>query len=97
MSNTARSLLVPVDESKASRYVFKWVLDNILRDGDKVHLLHVVKPGRYVLLSSVWIAERFVHVRMRLCTCFDSTEDFACRVSWLMNSLKTRPFRTKTW
>mmetsp|Transcript_4572 Transcript_4572/g.13241 ORF Transcript_4572/g.13241 Transcript_4572/m.13241 type:complete len:88 (+) Transcript_4572:954-1217(+) len=60
MSNTARSLLVPVDESKASRYVFKWVLDNILRDGDKVHLLHVVKPGRYVLLSSGLMVDEFV-------------------------------------
>lgn len=47
-----RHLLVPVDESKASQRVLQWTLDNLYREGDEIHLFHVVPPGQYVVLST---------------------------------------------
>jgi nucleotide-binding universal stress UspA family protein len=37
-----RDVLVPVDDSEASEVVLNWVVDNIVKEGDEVHLLHVI-------------------------------------------------------
>ncbi|KAG1670774.1 hypothetical protein FOA52_014002 [Chlamydomonas sp. UWO 241] len=55
---SSRAILVPLDESNASKNVFKWTLENIVRDGDKLHLFHVVKPGqRYWVATGLMMDE----------------------------------------
>ncbi|GBF98512.1 adenine nucleotide alpha hydrolase [Raphidocelis subcapitata] len=48
----ARKILVAVDESKASDATFSWALENLYRQGDEVHLIHVIPPGKRVLVSA---------------------------------------------
>ncbi|KAG1670773.1 hypothetical protein FOA52_014001 [Chlamydomonas sp. UWO 241] len=52
MSLPLRHLLIPVDESKASRDAFQWTIDQMYRQGDTVHLLHVVAPGVRVVINT---------------------------------------------
>lgn len=47
-----RHLLVAVDESQASVKAFQWTLDELYREGDVIHVFHVIPPGQYVVLSS---------------------------------------------
>ncbi|KAL3155908.1 hypothetical protein ABBQ32_012905 [Trebouxia sp. C0010 RCD-2024] len=54
--NGARALLLPVDDTDESERACQWAAENIYRQGDTVHLLHVVPepsmvhvwPGMYV-------------------------------------------------
>lgn len=47
-----RHILIPVDESASSDKVVAWAAENFVREGDAVHLLHVIPPGQYVVLST---------------------------------------------
>lgn len=38
----SRNILIPVDDSDAAENVVGWVLDNIYREGDELHLLHII-------------------------------------------------------
>ncbi|KAG1670775.1 hypothetical protein FOA52_014003 [Chlamydomonas sp. UWO 241] len=52
MSLALRHLLIPVDESKASRNAFQWAIDHLYRPGDTVHLFHVVTAGVKVFINT---------------------------------------------
>lgn len=41
-SETGRKLLLPVVDSKECEQCFEWVLDNLLREGDELHFVHVI-------------------------------------------------------
>lgn len=47
-----RNILVAVDESPAAKKVFEWTLENLYKEGDMVHVFHVIPPGQYIVLSS---------------------------------------------
>ncbi|KAI8476104.1 MAG: hypothetical protein J3K34DRAFT_402100 [Monoraphidium minutum] len=46
-----RKVLVAVDESKASDKTFAWALDNMIRPGDEMHLIHVIPPGSRLVVT----------------------------------------------
>jgi nucleotide-binding universal stress UspA family protein len=39
---SARVLLIAVDDSNDSQKAFEWAVHNLYRDGDEVHLVHVI-------------------------------------------------------
>lgn len=41
-----RSILIPIDGTHESEYVVDWAINNFYREGDQMHLLHVI-PKRY--------------------------------------------------
>eukprot|EP00884_Botryococcus_braunii_P008826 jgi/Botrbrau1/17945/Bobra.50_1s0040.1 len=48
MPEVSRHLLVCVDDNEASEHAVKWVLEDLYRRGDELHLVHVVLVfGRY--------------------------------------------------
>jgi len=47
-----RHILVPVDESAGAAKACNWALENFYREGDVLHLFHVIPPGQYVVLST---------------------------------------------
>lgn len=46
-----RNILIGVDESQASEKAVGWAVDNLYKEGDEVHLFHVIPPGTYMLLA----------------------------------------------
>eukprot|EP00882_Tetradesmus_deserticola_P033303 GHRQ01038030.1.p1 GENE.GHRQ01038030.1~~GHRQ01038030.1.p1 ORF type:complete len:113 (-),score=12.64 GHRQ01038030.1:315-653(-) len=42
MEASDRVLLIAVDDSEHSQKAFLWALDNLHREGDSIHLVHVV-------------------------------------------------------
>jgi hypothetical protein len=38
---------------QASKRALGWCVDNIYRQGDELHLLHVIPPGTYMLLAVI--------------------------------------------
>eukprot|EP00879_Flechtneria_rotunda_P003575 GHRR01003809.1.p1 GENE.GHRR01003809.1~~GHRR01003809.1.p1 ORF type:complete len:175 (+),score=39.74 GHRR01003809.1:47-526(+) len=42
MESANRVLVIAVDDSDDSQKAFQWTIDNIYRDGDELHVLHVV-------------------------------------------------------
>lgn len=42
VDRTSSVFLFPADDSDASQKAFEWLLKSIYRDGDEVHLLHVI-------------------------------------------------------
>lgn len=47
-----RHILIPVDESQSSDRLVQWTIDQMYREGDELHLFHVIPPGQYVVLST---------------------------------------------
>jgi nucleotide-binding universal stress UspA family protein len=47
-----RIIVVPVDESEASKHAVDWVAECIAREGDVVHLLHIVPSIPFMLPST---------------------------------------------
>ena len=37
---SGRRVLIAVDPSEESKYALKWSLENIIKPGDKIHVLH---------------------------------------------------------
>jgi len=53
-----RNLLIPVDGTKESEYMVDWAIQNMYREGDRFHLLHVI-PKRYPT-STYYAFEEYV-------------------------------------
>lgn len=47
-----RNILVGIDESEASERACDWAVTNLYREGDELHLFHVIPPGQYMVLST---------------------------------------------
>lgn len=43
-SDAARKVMIAVDHSDGSKHAFEFALDNIVRDGDVLHIVHAVRP-----------------------------------------------------
>ena len=37
-----RSILIPIDGTHESEYMVDWAINNFYREGDQMHLLHVI-------------------------------------------------------
>uniref|UniRef100_A0A7S0VC41 UspA domain-containing protein n=1 Tax=Polytomella parva TaxID=51329 RepID=A0A7S0VC41_9CHLO len=48
----SRNICICVDESKASVRAIEWAIENVVRSGDSVTLLHVVPLEKYVVMST---------------------------------------------
>jgi nucleotide-binding universal stress UspA family protein len=57
---TSRVLLLCVDDSEASEDAVKWTLDNICKDGDELHFVHVI-PRFHLQLDGVPPADFLAH------------------------------------
>jgi nucleotide-binding universal stress UspA family protein len=66
-TNPSNQLLIAVDESPASDRTLAWALDNVLREGDAVQLLHVIPPGQRLVLSPDLGVDGIVEVRLLVC------------------------------
>lgn len=69
---SSRTLLVPVDDAEDCELALQWTIDNVFRDGDVFHFLHIIPPPQHfasagpqpenlqVLQAHAFIQDRFV-------------------------------------
>ncbi|WIA13620.1 hypothetical protein OEZ86_006880 [Tetradesmus obliquus] len=50
-ANSHRNILLTVDESPSSDKVFEYTVKNLYRQGDVVHILHVIAPSRRLVVT----------------------------------------------
>jgi nucleotide-binding universal stress UspA family protein len=53
MAAAARTLVVGIDDTDDSEYAFNWLLKNLYRDGDEVHLCHIIPRMQFAAVYGV--------------------------------------------